>query len=105
MNQKQVIAAVARKLRGISHREVSDVLSALTEVVSQELLQPEGNIYLMGLGRLYVETQSVRNTLLFQRTRRQAAPKLRPRYYFRFSPTKGLRARLVRYRSQQEATQ
>ncbi len=103
MNRRETVAAVARKLRQFKQRDVSEMLDALIEVWCEELIQPEGYIRIEGLGKLYVEQQSmrtpgaVRDTMTYKRG---GVPYTLKRYYFRFHPADSLRARLVAYRAE-----
>ncbi len=100
MNHRQCIAAVARKLRQFTQRDVSDMLEVLAEVWGEELQKPGGFIRIEGLGKLYVEQQTlhtptaVRAAMLRKRPG-QAVPPLMRRTYFRFAPARSLHRRIA----------
>ncbi len=103
MNHSQTIAAVARKLRQFSGRDVREVYEALVEVWQEELVKPEGYIRIEGLGKLYVQQQTIRSTGVVRAQaakQNKPAPALLTRHYFRFRPIKALRHTLVASRKQ-----
>jgi hypothetical protein len=92
-----MVAAVARKLRQRSRREVREVLDVLLEVWREELLRPEGYIRIDSLGKLYVEQQMMRVPGAVKKAmaqRRLSAPPVLTRFYFRFHPSESLRRAL-----------
>ncbi len=103
VNHSQMIAAVARRLRQFSRRDVREVYEALVEVWQEELVQPDGYIRIEGLGKLYVQQQTIRSTGVVRAQaakQNKPAPALLTRYYFRFRPVKALHRRLVASREQ-----
>jgi nucleoid DNA-binding protein len=106
MNHRQTVIAVARKLRRFSQRDVSEVLQVLSEIWSAELAQPEGFVRIEGLGKLYVQQQTLRTPGAIRATltrKHGSVPLLMNRYYFRFQPTKTLyRTVVTEYEAGQE---
>jgi hypothetical protein len=103
MNHQETVRAVARKLRQFTRRDVSEMLDVLIEVWSDELREPEGFVRLDGLGKLYVEQQTIAVNGAIQQVleRKQSASRTLPttmnHYYFRFLPTDILHQKGVRH--------
>lgn len=98
MNYNQTVAAVARKLRQRTRREVREMLDVLLDIWREELLRPDGYIRIDALGKLYVEQQTMRVPGVITRTlthKQLPAPPTLTRYYFRFHPSESLREALV----------
>jgi hypothetical protein len=62
MNTRQTVIAIARRLPDLRRHEVQEVIDLLIELWRAELLKPDGEIHITGLGRLYVETHDLRAT-------------------------------------------
>ncbi len=98
MNHHQTVAAAARKLRRFSQGDVSEMLQVLIEVWCEELSQPEGFVRIEGLGKLYVQQQTLRTPGAIRATlakKHGSVPLLMNRYYFRFQPAKALYRQVV----------
>jgi nucleoid DNA-binding protein len=98
LNHNQTVSSVARRLRHLTKRDISEVLTVLVEVWHEALLQPDGYIRIDGLGKLYIEKQQLRSAGVIQaylRAKHGAAPARLDRYYFRFRPSESLRAALM----------
>jgi len=98
VNYNQTVAAVARKLRQRTRREVRETLDVLLEVWQEELLRPGGYIRIDQLGKLYVEKQTMRVPGAVRRTlaqQQRPVPSTMPRFYFRFHPSESLRQALI----------
>ncbi len=108
MNHQETVRAVARKLRHFTRRDVSEMLDVLIEVWADELREPEGFVRLDGLGKLYVEQQTVAVNGAIQQVleRKQNASNTIPatmnRYYFRFQPTDTLYQKVKTFRAELE---
>lgn len=105
MNHRETVNAVARKLRHVSRRDVSEMLDVLIEVWRDELIQPDADIRIKGLGKLYVEQQTIPIAGVIRRSyerRRKVAPTTIKRYYFRFSPAAPLYKKLKAFREPRE---
>ena len=105
MNHHETVSAVARKLRQFSRRDVRQMLEVLIEVWSEELIQPGGYIRIEGLGKLYVEQQTIPITGVIKRSlesKQKATPTTLNRYYFRFRPVDPLYKKLKAYRETME---
>jgi nucleoid DNA-binding protein len=105
LNYNQTVAAVARKLRQRSRREVREVLDVLLEVWREELLRTDGYIRIDNLGKLYVEQQTMRTPGAVKQALAQKqlpAPPVLSRFYFRFHPSESLRQALVAARESEQ---
>ncbi|MHB8628400.1 MAG: hypothetical protein ACYDBJ_15205 [Aggregatilineales bacterium] len=99
MNYNETVAAVARKMRQRTKREVSEMLDVLLEVWRGELLRPGGYIRIDALGKLYVERQVIRSSGAVYRSlsqKHKPVPATLVRYYFRFHPSDTLRTALTK---------
>ncbi len=97
MNHQQSIDAVARRLYRFSRRDVAEIMEVLVEVWREELLRPEGNVHIRGLGNLYVQLQQIEaNGLAKQLMEQMGQPSGKvTRSYFRFHPTRALKRDLA----------
>jgi len=107
MNRSETVTAIAHRLRHLKKRDVNEVLLLLIELWTDELVRPGGYIRIDGLGKLYVEQQTIRSvgairdTLLDQG---KPVPESLKRCYFRFRPADALRARLRGENTDEEET-
>jgi nucleoid DNA-binding protein len=62
MNTRQTVTEIARRLPDLHRHEVQEVISLLIDLWRAELLKPDGEIHVAGLGKLYVETHDLRAT-------------------------------------------
>ncbi|MBX3063302.1 MAG: HU family DNA-binding protein [Anaerolineae bacterium] len=91
MNTQETISEIARRLPFLHRRDVRDVIEVLVELWQAELTKPDGQVRLTGLGKLYVETHTlkasgiIRQKLLEKHGR--AAPRTILRRVLRFSPS------------------
>lgn len=97
MNRSETVTAIAHRLRHLKKRDVNEVLLLLVDLWTEELVRPGGYIRLDGLGKLFIERQTIRSvgairdTLLEQG---KTVPDTLKRCYFRFRPADVLRAKL-----------
>ncbi len=96
MNTQQMVNQIARRLPKFRKWEVQEVIDVLLEVWRQELAQPDGELHLRGLGKLYVEIHPLRaNGVTRQALLRKygsKAPEHIARRTIRFRPYDALRA-------------
>lgn len=90
MNTRELCRRIAYRLPGRTQAEVDDVLHAFVEITREELMHPNGYVYLHGLGRLHVEQHHLRPAGIFRNRYRPQA--ILRRLYFRFTPTDDLKA-------------
>lgn len=97
MNYQQSIDAVARRLYRFSRRDVAEIMEVLVEVWREELLRPEGNVHIRGLGNLYVQRQQIEASGLAKQLMEQTGQPggMVTRSYFRFRPTRTLKRDLA----------
>ncbi len=97
MNYQQSIDAVARRLYRFSRRDVAEIMEVLVEVWREELLRPEGNVHIRGLGNLYVRRQQIEASGLAKQLMEQTGQPsgVVIRSYFRFRPTRTLKRDLA----------
>ncbi|MCQ3930989.1 MAG: hypothetical protein DPW16_11075 [Chloroflexi bacterium] len=97
MNHQQSIDAVARRLYRFSRRDVAEIMEVLVEVWREELLRPEGNVHIRGLGNLYIQLQQIEASGLAKQLMEQADQPggMVTRSYFRFRPTRALKRDLA----------
>ena len=89
MNQTETVNAVARKLRRFNRREVREMITVLVEIWSEELLRPDGEIRIDGLGKLYIDQQIIPASGIIKQKLEQLHGNSNTainRYYFRFRP-------------------
>ncbi|MHB8626998.1 MAG: HU family DNA-binding protein [Aggregatilineales bacterium] len=90
MNTRELCRRIAYRLPHRTQADVDDVLHAFVEVTREELMHPNGSVYLQGFGRLHVDRHGLRPAGVF-RNRYRPQVTLR-RLYFRFTPTDDLKA-------------
>lgn len=97
MNYQQSINAVARRLYRFSRRDVAEIMEVLVEVWREELLRPEGNVHIRGLGNLYVQRQQIEASGLAKQLMEQTGQSggMVKRSYFRFRPIRTLKRDLA----------
>jgi nucleoid DNA-binding protein len=111
MNHQETVNAVARKLRHFTRQDVRAVLEVLVEVWQEELQKPDAYVRIEGLGKLYVEQQTIAVTGAIQKMLTEkrhgdaALPATLHRYYFRFQPTDSFYQRVKQHRKPAEETQ
>ncbi len=106
MNTQQMVSQIARRLPKFRKWEVQEVIDVLLEVWQQELAQPDGELHLRGLGKLYVEIHPLRvNGVTRQALLRKygsKAPEQIARRTIRFRPYDALRAEMHQEAEQDE---
>jgi len=60
VNNSELTAEIARRLPKFSRRDIREILEVLTELWYAELVKPDGEIHLTNLGKLYVETHTMK---------------------------------------------
>ncbi|MBI5961614.1 MAG: HU family DNA-binding protein [Chloroflexi bacterium] len=92
MRQRDVIAAIARRLPDRTRREVEEVIDVWIELMQDELVQGE-SVSLPDIGSLRIETQQVRSSSIVRQHLGPAAETI-SRIYGRFRPAQALIDRL-----------
>jgi len=87
MNHRQTISRVARCFPDLTRQQVEDILAVLSDLWTEELQRPNGEILLRGFGKLRIEVQHLRAAGVMKQQGRTTLRRL----YFRFRPTPTLR--------------
>jgi nucleoid DNA-binding protein len=106
MNTRQTVAEIARRLPHLRRRDVVEMFEVLAEVWRVELVKPDGEIHIGGLGRLYVETHDLKATgvirqHLLEKFGKNAPPTVQRRV-IRFRPSEMLHTAMKQEAEQNE---
>jgi nucleoid DNA-binding protein len=93
MRHRDLIATIARHLPHRTRRDVEEVIDVLIELMQDELVRGE-EVSLPDIGKLSIETQTVRLSGAVRRQVGPAAPPTMKRLYGRFRPAQSLKDRL-----------
>lgn len=92
MNHRQVIQAVAKRFPDLTQHQIEDVLDVLSQVWTEALAQPNGEVTLRNFGKWMVEVQQLRNSGVIRARMGVESPEQLKRLYFRFRPSLNVRA-------------
>ena len=93
MNTHELVSEIAQRLPYLRRADVQEVMDVFIEQLQVELAKPQGQVRLTGVGRLYVETHTLKAAGVIRQqlvTRDGAAPRLLVRHVYRFTPSQGL---------------
>ncbi len=93
MNTHELVSEIAQRLPYLRRADVQAVMDVLIERLHAELTKPRGQVRLTGIGKLYVETHTLKASGIIRQqlaTRDGQVPTLLVRHVYRFTPSEGL---------------
>jgi nucleoid DNA-binding protein len=93
MNTHELVSEIAQRMPYLRRADVQEVMDFLIERLQVELTKPHGQVRLTGVGKLYVETHTLRASGIIRKqlaARDGQIPTLLVRHVYRFTPSQGL---------------